>query len=96
MTESTSSVPGPALAMTLVGNGESLLRMQKRLSCAAASLHLSLDLDIRRDPEAMGIPYASTPVVLLDGQPVFTGLPRTEEIEDWLKKNMAVSIGDPS
>jgi hypothetical protein len=78
----------PRLALTLVGSGEPLLRLEKRLSCAAAGLGLALDVEIRKDAEAMGIPFEQTPAVLVDGQMAFSGLPRTEEIEDWLREKM--------
>lgn len=39
----------PLIQLTVVGMGESLLRMEKRLSCAAAGLGLALNLEIRRD-----------------------------------------------
>lgn len=79
--------PGtPRIALTLVGTGESLLRLEKRLHCAAAGLGLALDLDVRKDAEALGISFARTPAVLLDGQVVMNGLPRTEEIETWLRQ----------
>lgn len=81
--------PGaPRLALTLAGSGEPLLRLQKRLSCAAAGLGLALDVEIRKDTEALGIPFEQTPAVLVDGQMAFSGLPRTEEIEDWLRAIM--------
>ena len=70
--------------MTLVGSGESLLRLEKRLSCAAG-LGLALTLDIRRDAEALGVPFAQTPTVLSGGRVVLYGLPRTEDIEAWLR-----------
>jgi len=75
----------PRLALTLVGSGELLLRLEKRLSCAAAGLGLALDVEIRKDAETLGIPFEQTPAVLVDGQVAFLGLPRTEEIEDWLR-----------
>ena len=78
----------PRLALTLVGSGEPLLRLEKRLSCAAAGLGLALDVEIRKDAEAMGIPFEQTPAVLVDGQVAFSDLPRTEEIEDWLREKM--------
>jgi len=78
----------PCLALTLAGSGEPLLRLEKRLSCAAAGLGLALDVEIRKDTEAMGIPFEQTPAVLVDGQMAFSGLPRTEEIEDWLREKM--------
>jgi len=81
--------PGaPRLALTLAGSGEPLLRLEKRLSCAAAGLGLALDMNIRKDVEALGIRFEETPAVLVDGQMVFSGLPRTEEIEDWLRRQM--------
>jgi len=67
--------------LTLVGSGEPLLRLQKRMGCAAAGLGLTLNFDVRRDHEAFGLAYADTPAVLLGGQLVFSGLPRTETIE---------------
>ena len=78
----------PRLALTLAGSGEPLLRLEKRLSCAAAGLGLALDVEIRKDIEALGIPFEQTPAVLVDGQVAFSGLPRTEEIEDWLREKM--------
>jgi len=79
----------PRLALTLVGSGEPLLRLEKRLSCAAAGLELALELEIRKDVEDLGIPFEQTPAVLVDGQMAFFGLPRTEEIEDWLRARIA-------
>ena len=83
--------PGaPRLALTLAGSGEPLLRLEKRLSCAAAGLGLALDVEIRKDIEALGIPFEQTPAVLVDGQMAFSGLPRTEEIEGWLRTRIAI------
>lgn len=76
----------PVVKLTLVGSGEPLLRLQKRLSCAAAGAGLALDMEIHKDAEAFGIPYAQTPAVLVNGQMALCGLPRTEEIEDWLRR----------
>ena len=88
--------PGaPIIALTLVGTGEPLLRLEKRLSCAAAGLGLALDLTISKDAEALGIPFAQTPAVLVEGRVVFSGLPRTEEIEAWLG-NHAFQSGNKS
>ncbi|MGQ9862797.1 MAG: thioredoxin family protein [Thiobacillaceae bacterium] len=83
----TPPLGAPLITLTLVGTGEPLLRLEKRLSCAAAGLGLALNLTIRKDAEALGIPFAQTPAVLADGQVVLTGLPRTEEIEDWLRRH---------
>lgn len=76
----------PVIRLILVGTGEPLLRLEKRLHCAAAGLGLALDLDIRKDAEALGIPFGQTPAVLVDGRVALTGLPRTEEIEAWLRQ----------
>lgn len=75
----------PIVSLTLVGTGEPLLRMEKRLSCAAAGADVRLELEIRKDYEALDIAPGDTPAVLFDGQVVFTGLPRTEQIGSWLK-----------
>jgi len=75
----------PVIQLTLVGTGEPLLRMEKRLSCAASGVGIRLDMEIRKDAEAMGIPFQQTPAVLHDGKVIFSGLHRTEEIESWLK-----------
>ena len=72
--------------LTLVGSGEPLLRLEKRMGCAAAGLGLKLNFDVRRDHEAFGLAYADTPAVLLNGQLVVSGLPRTEALESWLRK----------
>ena len=86
--------PGaPVLALTLVGSGEPLLRLEKRLCCAAAGLGWALAIEIRKDAEALGIPYAQTPAVWLDGEAVLSGLPRTEEIEAWLRNTFPLGDG---
>jgi hypothetical protein len=81
----TPSPDAPVVSLMLAGTGEPLLRMEKRLSCAAAGVGVRLEIEIRKDSDAMGIPYAQTPAVLHEGKVIFNGLPRTEEIEAWLK-----------
>lgn len=76
----------PVIRLTLVGSGEPLLRMEKRLHCAATGAGMALELSIRKDVETLGIPLQQTPAVLLAGQVVLSGLPRTEEIEAWLRQ----------
>jgi len=76
----------PVIRLALVGTGEPLLRMERRLSCAAGGAGIRLLLEIRKDIEALGIPHAQTPVILHEGKVIFRGLPRTEEIEAWLKR----------
>lgn len=78
----------PAFQLTLVGTGEPLLRMQKRLTCAAAGAGVRLELEVRKDAEALGIPFTQTPVVLHEGEVIFSGLPVTEEIEAWMKRSI--------
>lgn len=73
------------LALTLVGQGEPLLRMDKRLHCAAAGIGVRLELGIRKDYEALGISLADTPAVLHGGRMLVRGLARTEELEALLR-----------
>lgn len=80
-----SSLDVPVISLMLVGTDEPLLRMEKRLSCAAAGAGVRLEVEIRKDADALGISYAQTPIVLHEETVIFTGLPRTEEIEAWLK-----------
>lgn len=68
------------IKLTLVGAGEPLLRLQKRLGCAATELGVTLQLDIEKHPEAVGLRYGQTPAVLAQGRCLISGLPRTEEI----------------
>lgn len=68
------------LRLTLVGAGEPLLRLQKRLGCAAAELGVTLQFDVEKHPEAVGVRYNQTPAVLVQGRCIVSGLPRTEEI----------------
>lgn len=70
----------PCLQLTVVGMGESLLRLQKRLGCAAVELGMTLQLRIEKNPEPFGLRYDQTPAVLAQGRMVLTGLPQTEEI----------------
>ena len=76
----------PVIRLTLAGIGEPLLRMEKRLSCAAGGAGIRLMLEVRKDIEALDIPDAETPLVLYEGKMIFSGLPRTEEIEARLKQ----------
>ena len=73
------------MKLTLVGAGEPLLRLQKRLGCAAAELGVTLQLDIEKHPEAVGLRYEQTPAVLSQGRCLVNGLPRTEEIVTLLR-----------
>ena len=89
MTACIALPPGaPHLALTLVGSGESLLRLEKRLHCAAAGAGVRLELDIRKDAEALGIAFAQTPAVLREGKVVLTGLLCNEDIEAWLRRQV--------
>ncbi len=81
----TPPTNAPVVSITLAGSGDPLLRMEKRLSCAAAGLGIRLDIDIRKDADALGLAHQQTPAVLHDGKVIFSGLHRTEEIEVWLK-----------
>ncbi len=91
MSVSSCATPPPdalVINLVLVGTSEPLLRMEKRLSCAAAGAGVRLEIEIRKDADALGIPYAQTPAVLHAGKVIFNGLPRTEEIEAWLKSKI--------
>ena len=79
-------VAAPVIRLTLVGAGEPLLRMERRLSCAAGGAGIRLILEIRKNVETLNIDHAATPLVLHEGKVIFSGLPRTEEIEAWLKQ----------
>jgi hypothetical protein len=68
------------MKLTLVGAGESVLRLQKRLGCAATELGVMLQLDIEKHPEAVGLRYEQTPAVLAQDRCIVSGLLRTEEI----------------
>lgn len=81
----TPPTNAPVASITLAGSGEPLLRMEKRLSCAAAGLGIQLNIEIRKDADALGLAHQQTPAVLHDGKVIFSGLHRTEEIEVWLK-----------
>lgn len=81
----TPPTNAPVVSITLSGLGEPLLRMEKRLSCAAAGLGIRLNIEIRKDADALGLASQQTPAVLHDGKVIFSGLHRTEEIEVWLK-----------
>jgi hypothetical protein len=82
--------PGaPVVRLTLVGSGEPLMRLEKRLTCAAGGLGLALDLTVRKDPEALGIAFADTPAILIDGRLAHSGLVRTEALENWLREHFA-------
>jgi hypothetical protein len=68
------------MKLTLVGAGEPLLRLQKRLGCAATELGVTLQLDIEKHPEAVGLRYEQTPAVLAQGRCLVSGLPHTGDI----------------
>lgn len=82
------------MALTLVGAGESLLRLQKRLGCAATELGITLQLDIEKNPDVWHLSYAQTPAVLSQGTLLLTGLMRTEDIVPILRAILAESAMD--
>jgi len=65
----------------IIADGEVAMRLHKRVSCAARALGIELAIETQRGDG--GIPR-----VLIDGQLLLEGLPRTEDIEqrfgDWL------------
>lgn len=86
------------MQLTVIGTGESLLRIQKRLSCAAAELGITLQIGIDKSPEVWGLTYVQTPAVMAQGKCLLTGLKRTEDIVTilrmWLAENMSDSVGN--
>lgn len=78
----------PSLSLILADSGEPLPCLEKRLTCAAAGMGVALEVEIRKDADALGIPYSSTSAVLADGEVAFPDLPCTEEIEAWLRGRM--------
>jgi len=77
-------VPTPPLELTVVGYGEAVQRMQKRVQCAAFALGRELTLGISNSVDAYGLRYEETPVLIHQGSVVLNGLLPTEEIEAWL------------
>lgn len=73
----------------LVGAGEPMQRLEKRMRCAAAGLGIKLEFTVHHDYASFGLGQSDTPAVLLGGEVVFTGLPRTETLEDWLRTLIA-------
>ncbi|MCD6707801.1 MAG: thioredoxin family protein [Thiobacillus sp.] len=74
-----------AIRLTLVGTGESAIRLRKRLGCAARELGLRLDIVEAKQPEACGLDFAQTPAVMAGNALLFSGLMRTEEIVPLLR-----------
>jgi len=68
------------MKLTLVGAGDLLLRLQKRLGCAATELGVTLQHDFEKRPEAVGLRHEQPPALLAQGRYIVNGLPRTEEI----------------
>jgi hypothetical protein len=71
----------PLLRLTLVGQGEPLIRMGKRLGCAASGAGVRLNLDIVKDNESLGIDYADTPCVMHEGKILTRGVIRAETLD---------------
>lgn len=80
------------MKLTVVGTGVPLLRLQKRLGCAAAELGVTLQLSIEKNPETWGLAYAQTPAVLAKGKRLMTGLMRTEDITPILRARLAAGL----
>jgi len=78
------SVPTHPLVLTVVGYGEAVQRMQKRVQCAAQALGKLVTLDTSTSLDEYGLRYEDTPALVHQGAVVLNGLSRTEEIEAWL------------
>lgn len=74
----------PPVELTVIGYGEAVMRMQKRVRCAAHALQMPLTLHTSVALDAYGLRYEDTPALAHQGAVVIQGLPRTEMIEAWL------------
>lgn len=63
----------------IIADGEDALRLSKRVICAARALGIELTIETQRGDGA-------TPRVVIDGSLLTEGLPRTEDIEQRLRK----------
>jgi hypothetical protein len=92
MTSAKKRQSGLIISLMLMGYGEALLRMEKRLGCAARRAAVQLHLVVDKNYQPRDISLAHLPVVTYQGQRVFEGLPSTETIQAWLEK-VACQIG---
>jgi len=67
------------LNVVILANGEDALRLHKRVRCAARGLGLEITVTEQR---ANG----KAPEVWINDDMLFTGLPRTEEVEQQLER----------
>jgi glutamine amidotransferase len=81
----TAAVPTQVIELTLVGSGEPMIRMEKRLRCAAFALGVSLKLDHAIALDELGLRHDEIPALIHHGKVAMKGLARTEDIEVWLK-----------
>lgn len=74
----------PLVKLTLQGAGENLLRMEKRLHCAAVAVGVRIVLTVEKQLSLLGVDDHSNPVVFYQNNLLMQGLMRTEEIEQRL------------
>lgn len=84
----------PVLQLTVIGAGESLLRMEKRLRCAATALGLTLQLEIDKHSENYVLAYSETPAVRVGTRWLARGLLGTEALTERLRAHLALQ-GEP-
>jgi len=76
----------PTLSLALSGYGEDLVRMEKRLGCAARGASVNVQWVVHKiDPSSSAV-CPQGPFISFKGQPVFTGLVTTEVLQAWLKE----------
>jgi hypothetical protein len=84
------------MRLPLVGVGELLLRLQQRLRCTATEHAATLQLDIEKHPETVGLHCHQTSALRAQGRCIASGLPRTGEIVALLPSLPEMKKGTPA
>ena len=88
----------PALLLQIIGSGDDVQRLQKRLRCAARALDVNVHFQIQRsDIEAAQRGAQRGPLVLAGDAVLADGLLPVEELQtrlaEWLKKGKVTHAG---